>query len=60
MNEKLRMFNYLDETGRIIELCEDWWELLRQDSTLFEVYVSSFFSLPFDRKSLRMIKHRKT
>jgi hypothetical protein len=23
----------------IIELCEDWWEILRQETVLFDVYV---------------------
>ena len=26
-------------SGTIIELCEDWWEILRQETVLFEVYV---------------------
>jgi len=29
MYEKLKSQNYLDESQKIIELCEDWWELLR-------------------------------
>lgn len=28
----------------IIELCEDWWEILRQETVLFEVYVRRLFS----------------
>eukprot|EP00347_Sterkiella_histriomuscorum_P008362 403345391 len=36
--ERLRSNNYLEETFKIIELCEDWWELLRQEASLFEVY----------------------
>ena len=27
----------------IIELCEDWWEILRQETVLFDVYVSQTF-----------------
>ncbi|CDW88680.1 UNKNOWN [Stylonychia lemnae] len=41
MNEKLKSANYLEESQKIIELCEDWWELLRQESSLFEIYVNN-------------------
>jgi hypothetical protein len=44
MHEKLKSLNFVDEGSRIVELCEDWWELLRQEASLFEVYVSCYYS----------------
>jgi len=29
MYEKLKSPNYIEESQKVIELCEDWWELLR-------------------------------
>ena len=29
MLDKLKKSNHNDEQGTIIELCEDWWEMLR-------------------------------
>lgn len=40
MQDRLKVVNYQEEGHRIVELCEDWWELLRQETILFEVYVS--------------------
>ena len=28
------------EPSATIEACEDWWDVVRQDTALFEVYVS--------------------
>lgn len=53
MNEKLRLINFIEEGQKLVELCEDWWELLRQDATLFEVYVRQS-SLTSNRKSSKM------
>lgn len=38
MSESLK--RDMGEGTKIVELCEDWWELLRQEQLLFEVYVS--------------------
>lgn len=40
MNEKIKKNNCDEETTSIIELCEDWWEMLRQEQVLFDVYVT--------------------
>ena len=34
----------------IIELCEDWWEILRQETVLFDVYVSQSFLIELLQK----------
>ena len=41
MHDKLKSPGFAEEGGRIVELCEDWWEILRQEPSLFEVYVST-------------------
>ena len=46
MHDMLKKSNYMEYSGSIIELCEDWWEMLRQETVLFDVYVR--FPLPFN------------
>lgn len=29
LSEKLKKANHSEEQGAIIEICEDWWEMLR-------------------------------
>jgi len=41
MHDKLKSPNYMEEGARVVELCEDWWEILRLESLLFEVYVNT-------------------
>lgn len=33
----LKASNFIEESARIVELCEDWWELLRQENLLWDV-----------------------
>jgi hypothetical protein len=40
MHTRLRVPLPNDEKPLIIEHCESWWDILRQDSKIFEVYVS--------------------
>ena len=59
MQDRLKVVNYQEEGQRIVELCEDWWELLRQETILFEVYVSLVIVLNTFRKSSRTKPLRK-
>ena len=34
MNERLKQSNFLEETQKVIELCEDWWELSQEETML--------------------------
>jgi len=51
MHDKLKSPNYMEEGARVVELCEDWWEILRLESLLFEVY--KIFKDEATQKSLR-------
>lgn len=40
ISEILKKQGYSELGHQVIEYCEDWWELLRQETVLFDVYVN--------------------
>ena len=39
ISEKLKKVKHEAESSAIIELCEDWWEMVRHEQVLFDVFV---------------------
>ena len=42
ISDMLKKNSHIKEQSTIINLCEDWWEMLRQEQVLYEVHVSQY------------------